>query len=161
MRPPTKRPIGPDSDVCQAMRLSGSYSITVLDMEYGTPIFIDMPKVEPSVSLSGAPSLVLTSAPEPSISGWRVASATMAKMADAGALITRSTLTVLPSMSVLPGPGRSRSLPGDYGSATAWATRSPSWTHSSVAAWVAARTTGGATSASKASCQRGAHRHHW
>ena len=43
----------------------------------------------------------------------------------------------------------------------AWATRSPSCTHSRVAACVAASTTGGATPASKASCQRGAHRHHW
>ena len=43
----------------------------------------------------------------------------------------------------------------------AWATRSPSCTHSSVAACVDASTTGGATPASKASCQRGAHRHHW
>ena len=43
----------------------------------------------------------------------------------------------------------------------ACATRSPSCTHSKVAAWVAARTTGGAMPASNASCQRGAHRHHW
>ena len=43
----------------------------------------------------------------------------------------------------------------------ACATRSPSCTHSRVAACVDASTTGGAMPASKASCQRAAHRHHW
>ncbi len=77
------------------MRRSGSNSITVLDMEYGTPIFMDMPKVEPSVSWRDAPSLARTNWPEPSISGWRVASATTAKRAAAGASMTRSTLTTV------------------------------------------------------------------
>ena len=83
MRPPRKRPSGPACTVRQAMRRSCSNSTTVLDMEYGTPIFMDMPKVEPSVSWCAAPSLALTSWPEPSISGWRVASATTAKRAAA------------------------------------------------------------------------------
>ena len=77
------------------MRRSCSNSTTVLVTEYGTPIFIDMPKVEPSVSCWAAPSLALTSWPEPSISGWRVASATRAKRAAGGALMTRSTLTTV------------------------------------------------------------------
>src|SRR3984885_6077452 len=95
MRPPRKRPSGPDSTVCQAMRRSCSNSITVFDTEYGTPIFIDMPKVEPRLNCSAAPSLALTSWPEPSISGWRVASAPTAKRDAAGALMTRSTLTTV------------------------------------------------------------------
>src|ERR1700734_392038 len=95
MRPPKKRPSGPDSTVCQAMRRSCSNSITVFDTEYGTPIFIDMPKVEPRLRWWAAPSLALTSWPEPSISGWRVAAANTAKMEAGGALMTRSTLTTV------------------------------------------------------------------
>src|SRR5580698_5666963 len=100
MRPPKKRPSRPESLVCQAMRRSCSNSITVLDMVYGTPAFIDMPKTEPRASFSGVPSFTLTTEPDPSISGWREASATMAKMVVAGALMTRSTLTLSPSMTL-------------------------------------------------------------
>src|SRR5271165_20851 len=57
-----------------------------------------MPKVEPRASRSGAPALGRTSAPEPSISGWREASATTAKIAAAGASMTRSTLTTVADM---------------------------------------------------------------
>src|ERR1700679_1234025 len=54
-----------------------------------------MPNVEPRLRCWAAPSLALTSWPEPSISGWRVASATTAKMALGDALMTRSTLTTV------------------------------------------------------------------
>src|SRR5580704_8302349 len=66
---------------------------------------MDMPNFEPRDNFSGAPSLTALTVPEPSISGWREASATMAKIEAAGASITRSTLTLLPSMCLLPRPG--------------------------------------------------------
>src|SRR6202043_1590649 len=59
------------------------------------------PKVEPMVSVVGVPGLTLITEPEPSISGWRLASATMANSAAGGALMTRSTLTTFPSMGDL------------------------------------------------------------
>ena len=46
---------------------------------------MDMPNVAPSVRVRGAPALGLTTEPEPSISGWRLASVTIAKRSAAGA----------------------------------------------------------------------------
>ena len=62
------------------------------------------------------PSLGLTTDPDPSISGWRDASATMAKIAAAGALMTRSTLTTVCSAMMRP-PCARRLARGDYGGA--------------------------------------------
>src|SRR3974390_1941443 len=59
---------------------------------------MDMPKVLPGPSCCGAPSLSCLTDPEPSISGRRDASATLAKMWAAGALMTRSTLTTVSPM---------------------------------------------------------------
>src|ERR1019366_3505934 len=55
-----------------------------------------MLNVDPSVNSWGAPALGLTTAPEPSISGWRLASETIRKISDAGAAMTRSTVTTSP-----------------------------------------------------------------
>ena len=49
------------------MRRFSSYSTTVLTIEYGRPIFIDMPKRLPSSSCCGSP-LASRTVPEPSIS---------------------------------------------------------------------------------------------
>ena len=59
---------------------------------------MDMPKVEPVVRRCGAAPLGLTTLPEPSISKWREASATTSRIDAAGALMTRSTLTLVPVM---------------------------------------------------------------
>src|SRR6185437_9932077 len=59
-----------------------------------------MPNVEPSERRSDAPSLACFTWPEPSNSGCRAASVTTAKMVAAGAWITRSTLTTVPSALV-------------------------------------------------------------
>ena len=52
-----RRPSGPGPRVCQAMRRFSSNSTTVLTIEYGSPIFIDMPnwlpEREPLLGLLG------------------------------------------------------------------------------------------------------------
>src|SRR6516225_7519343 len=67
-----------------------------------------MPKVLPSARRSGAPGFTCFTDPEPSISGCRDASATMAKMSAAGALMTRSTLTTVSPIVRWPPIGLSR-----------------------------------------------------
>src|ERR1700731_1702815 len=73
-----------------------------------------MPNVDPFVRRCGTSPLGFTSAPDPSISGWRAASATTSKMEAAGALMTRSALTLVAVMvnSVSSGPGRTPRLDG-------------------------------------------------
>ncbi len=49
------------------MRRFSSYSMTVLTIEYGSPIFIDIPNVLPSASVCASPFASRT-VPDPSIS---------------------------------------------------------------------------------------------
>ncbi len=56
-----------DGRVCQAMRRSCSNSMISFSIEYGMPIFIDMPNVEPSATCCEPPAASRT-VPEPSIS---------------------------------------------------------------------------------------------
>src|SRR5689334_19264950 len=93
MRPPLIFPAHDDGGFdCQAMRRFSSNSITSLTIEYGSPIFIDMPKVEPSARRCD-PALASRTVPEPSMSGWRAGSASRSKIDSGGAGITRSTET--------------------------------------------------------------------
>jgi hypothetical protein len=62
-------------------------------MEYGTPIFIDMPKRSPRARRD-EPSLAATRLPDPSISQCRSGSASSSKMRSGGAGMTRSAETV-------------------------------------------------------------------
>src|SRR4051794_2382614 len=92
MRPPTWRPTAVGPVVCQARSRSGSYSMTVLTIEYGTPIRIDMPKRLPSSRRCGG-CFASRTVPEPSMSRWRLGSAIRAKMASGGAGMNRSTVS--------------------------------------------------------------------
>ncbi len=74
------------------MHRFSSNAMTVLSMEYGRPIFIDMPNVLPSSSRRGSPFARRT-VPEPSISGCRAGSARKAKIASGAAGISRSTVS--------------------------------------------------------------------
>src|SRR5260370_36041144 len=68
--------------------------MTSLTIEYGRPIFIDIPNFDPSARRCG-PSLALRTVPDPSMSGWRLGSAMRAKILSAGAGDTRSTGSTL------------------------------------------------------------------
>ena len=86
--------------VCQAMRRSGSNSTTVLVVRYGTnsdsgrPRML-MPNLEPNDSGWDGSDAWFT-VPDPSKLECFPASAISAKISPAGALMTRSTLTVFP-----------------------------------------------------------------
>src|SRR6185295_12282876 len=77
---------------CHAIRRPSSNSTTSFTIEYGTTIFIDIPKLDPRRRRSGT-SFASPTDPEPSMSLWRRGSASTAKIASGGALITRSTDT--------------------------------------------------------------------
>src|SRR4051812_28487103 len=85
----------------------------VLTIVYGMPIFIFMSKVEPRVSGVeedwSPPSLRPCTVPEPSSSWCRAGSATTAKIAAAGALMNRSTVSTFLSGE---GEAMSGTLPG-------------------------------------------------
>ena len=70
--------------VCQAMRRSSSNSMTSLTVEYGTPIFMDIPNVRAEVRAAGTgrPCASRTE-PEPSMSRCLAGSASSAKIARA------------------------------------------------------------------------------
>ena len=75
------------------MRRFSSNSTTVLTIEYGSPIFIDIPNWLPSASRCSG-SLASRTLPEPSMSRWRVGSAIRSKIASGGAGMNRSTVSV-------------------------------------------------------------------
>jgi hypothetical protein len=86
------------------MRRSFSNSITLLCIVYGTNKVSGRPcilieNVDPSDSGIDS-ALVWSTVPDPSMLACFPASASSAKISAAGALITRSTLTVLPSTAV-------------------------------------------------------------
>src|SRR4249919_2974741 len=75
------------------MRRPSSNSMTSLSVVYGSPIFIDIPNVEPSESLAGLSPFASRTVPDPSIFGWLAGSARSSKIFSGGAAITRSTET--------------------------------------------------------------------
>src|SRR3954447_5794750 len=87
--PPSLAPHDTGGRVCQAIRRFTSYSMTSLVIEYGRPIFIDMPNCDPRVSRS-EPALASRTVPDPSMSRCRLGSANRSKIFSGGAGITRS-----------------------------------------------------------------------
>ena len=90
-RPRTGRS-GSGPRVCHAMSRFGVYSTTVLTIEYGMPIFIDMPNLLPSSRRCGSPFASRT-VPDPSMSRCRRGSTSSSKIASGGAGMTRSTVS--------------------------------------------------------------------